>query len=86
LALLGPVANYIFLRYVGGDKENEANEEQRYQETDTRKLQQLQEYKVNKNSFWPRVEELSNPWFLAVAAAGVGCVIVERGVREYILH
>jgi hypothetical protein len=30
LALLGPVANYIFLRFVGGDAENEASEEQRY--------------------------------------------------------
>jgi hypothetical protein len=31
LVVIGPVANYVFLRYVGGDRENEANQKERYQ-------------------------------------------------------
>lgn len=79
LALLGPVANYVFLRYVGGDKENEANQEQRYFKDKSPKYAQLQDYKANKNSFWPDVSELQNPWFLATAAVGVSGFVLERG-------
>ncbi len=37
IELLGPIANYIFLRYVGGDKENEASQGQQYAKEDSNK-------------------------------------------------
>lgn len=84
LALLGPIANYVFLRYIGGDKENEISQTQRYFKEDPGKYQQLQEYKREKNSFWPKLQELQNPWYWTVVAAGVGGVFLERGVREFL--
>lgn len=85
LTVIGPIANYIFLRFVGGDKENESNQEQRYQEEDKEKYQQLQEWKVEKNSFWPRVEETMNPWTWAIVGAGVGGAACEWALRSYFL-
>lgn len=31
LELFGPIANYVFLRYTGGDKENESRQRERYE-------------------------------------------------------
>lgn len=45
LALLGTLANYIFLRAIGGDKENEANREERYKDQDPVKLDQLETWR-----------------------------------------
>ena len=84
LALLGPVANYAFLRFVGGDAENEAAEEQRYVKESQKKYAQLLEYKSQRNSFWPKAEEVRNPWTWAVVAAGVGGFALERGFRSYL--
>jgi len=81
LALLGPVANYMFLRCVGGDKENEANQSMRYLKEDEKKYGQWVEYTRQKNSFWPKVDELFNPWLWKVLAAGVTGVILESGIR-----
>jgi hypothetical protein len=64
----------------------EQHEEQTFRTTDQEKYTQLQEYRATKNAFWPKVQELANPWYLGVVAVGVGCAIVERGVRQYILH
>ncbi|KAF2141201.1 uncharacterized protein K452DRAFT_359005 [Aplosporella prunicola CBS 121167] len=84
LALLGPVANYVFLRFIGGDKENEATQEKRYAKENPLKLQQLQEWRREKNSFWPSLKEVTNPWYLGILAAGVGGAVVERGIRAYL--
>lgn len=84
LALLGPVANYVFLRFVGGDSENERAQEQGYVKENPKKYAQLQEYKRETNSFWPKAEEVRNPWTWAVVAAGVGGFALERGFRSYI--
>jgi len=83
LTLLGPLANYVFLRFVSGDKENEANQEERYKSHNQKKYRQLQEWRAQKNSFWPRVNETMNPWTLVVVGAGVLGVVVERGARTY---
>jgi hypothetical protein len=80
LAALGPVANYILLRYIGGDKENEAYTEQRYFRDRSPKYSQLQDYKAKKNAFWPSLDELQNPWLWSVATIGIACVMVERVV------
>ncbi|KAK7543151.1 hypothetical protein IWX49DRAFT_408746 [Phyllosticta citricarpa] len=84
LALLAPVANYLFLRFIGGDKENEASQAERYAKTNPFKYQQLQEYRMEKNSFWPSFSELKNKWTWAVLAVGAGGAILERGARAYL--
>ncbi|KAI8277976.1 hypothetical protein K4K60_006583 [Colletotrichum sp. SAR11_57] len=83
LAVLGPIFNYIILRYLGGDKENEASQEERYAKTSPVKLQQLREYRAEKNSFWPAVKEANNKWVWIVAGAGVVGAAVERGLLAY---
>ncbi|KUJ09472.1 DUF1295-domain-containing protein [Mollisia scopiformis] len=84
LALLGPVANYAFLRFAGGDAENETSQEQRYVKESQKKHGQLLEYKRTKNSFWPKPEEISNPWTWTVMGAGVVGLVLEKGVRSYL--
>ncbi|KAI0850635.1 DUF1295-domain-containing protein [Daldinia vernicosa] len=80
LTLLGPITNYIFLRYIGGDKENEENEEKRYAKESPNKYKQLQQYKKIKNSFWPSLSEFGNKWLWTVAAIGAGGVVLERSL------
>ena len=80
---LGPLANYLYLRFVGGDKQNEPSQEARYQAKDPHKLGQLQEWRSEKNSFWPSLTELVNPWTWVVIGSGVLGVVVEEGARAY---
>ncbi|RDW78968.1 DUF1295 domain protein [Aspergillus mulundensis] len=82
LAALGPVANYVFLRFVGGDRENEATQAERYAKEDPIKARDFAEYRAEKNSFWPSVKELGNKWTWAVVLAGAGGVVLERGIRS----
>lgn len=82
LVLLGPVANYVFLRFVGGDAQNEASQEERYRMQDPHKYAQLLAWRREKNSFWPGLSELANPWTWAVVASGLVGVVVEEMVRS----
>jgi hypothetical protein len=77
-SLLGPLANWFFLRHLGGDKENEASQETRYRAEDPGKLLELNEYKMTKNSFWPSVNEVANKWLWTVIGAGAAGVALER--------
>lgn len=81
--LLGPVANYLFLRGIGGDKENEASQEQRYLRDDKTKFSQLQSYQAEKNSFWPGVGELVNPWMAVCVGAGAVAASAEYAFEMY---
>ncbi|PYI29195.1 DUF1295 domain protein [Aspergillus indologenus CBS 114.80] len=81
LVILGPLTNYVFLRFVGGDKMTEASQEDRYKTADLHKYDQLQEWKSKKNSFWPGFKEIVNPWTWAVVGFGVVGVVVEEGLR-----
>ncbi|KAK6958428.1 hypothetical protein Daesc_001228 [Daldinia eschscholtzii] len=83
LTLLGPIANYVFLRFIGGDKENEANQEKRYSKENPAKYQQLQQYRKTKNSFWPGLAEFGNKWLWTVAAIGAGGVVLERSLGNF---
>ncbi|OLN97717.1 hypothetical protein CCHL11_07947, partial [Colletotrichum chlorophyti] len=83
LAALGPFFNYFILRYLGGDKENEANQEERYAKENPLKHQQLQQYKREKNSFWPSVAEWNNKWVWIIATVGAAGVAAERGLLAY---
>ncbi|KAI9163096.1 hypothetical protein HJFPF1_04694 [Paramyrothecium foliicola] len=82
LVLAGPAINYFFLRFVGGDRENEANQEERYAKENPLKAQELAQYKQEKNSFWPSVEELQNKWTWFVLAAGAGGAVLEQVLRS----
>ncbi|KAF7879717.1 uncharacterized protein EAF02_007887 [Botrytis sinoallii] len=84
LMLLAPLANYAFLRYVGGDGQNEKSQEERYEERDLKKAKDLKSYQMEKNSFWPRVEELKNEWTWIVVGAGVAGVVGEWGFGKFL--
>ncbi|CVK98056.1 related to DUF1295 domain protein [Fusarium mangiferae] len=84
ITALGPMANYVFLRYIGGDRENEESQAERYSKHDAVKAQELEEYRQQKNSFWPKLEELRNSWTLAVLGVGVAGVVLERGLRTMV--
>ncbi|CAN8096480.1 unnamed protein product [Discula destructiva] len=86
IVLLGPLANYAFLRYVGGDAQNEASQAERYAKTSPVKAQEFAEYKNTKNSFWPRVQELTNPWTLAIFGVAAGGLALERAARTAALR
>ncbi|KAF5714145.1 DUF1295 domain-containing protein [Fusarium globosum] len=81
IAALGPIANYVFLRYIGGDRENEESQAERYSKHDAIKAQEYEEYRQQKNSFWPKLEEFRNSWTLGVLGVGIAGVILERGLR-----
>lgn len=83
LAALAPALTYVFLRFVGGDAEVEQSQEQRYQKENQEKYTQLKKYQQEKNSFWPKVEEIANPWTLAVLGAGLGGAVLEYSVKNY---
>jgi hypothetical protein len=83
LALFGPAANYLYLRYVGGDKSTETSQRRRYSTSDPAKFKQFQQYSENKNSFWPSTQEVKNPWLWTIVGSGVAGVAVERLLREY---
>lgn len=80
--LLAPLANYAFLRYVGGETENEKNQEEKYLIIDAKKLRDLRRYQIEKNSFWPSLIEVKNHWTWIVVAAGVVGVGAEWAVRR----
>jgi hypothetical protein len=82
LTLLGPLANYIFLRCVGGDKQNESSQEERYiKEGEAHKYDQLRKARLQKNSFWPALEQWKNPWVWVVIASVVVGVGLEKTAR-----
>jgi hypothetical protein len=79
--LLGPIANYAFLRYFGGDAEKEKHQERRYSASHPEKFAELEKFREDKNSFWPRTEELSNKWLWTVLGIGGLGVVVEETLR-----
>lgn len=83
IVLLGPLTNYIFIRFFSGDKENEASQGERYRTSDPTKYAQLQSWRREKNSFWPAVGEIANPWTWTVVAGGVLGVVGEKLARHY---
>jgi steroid 5-alpha reductase family enzyme len=84
ITVLGPIANYVFLRVIGGDKENEESQAERYSKHDAVKARDFEEYREQKNSFWPKLEELRNGWTVGILAAGIAGVVLERGLRNVI--
>jgi len=85
IELLGPAANYIFMRYFSGDRMQEASQSERYAKENPPKKAQFDEYRQSKNSFWPKIDEVGNEWVWYVVGAGVAGVAVEQAVKA-MLH
>ncbi|TDZ55138.1 hypothetical protein CTRI78_v005693 [Colletotrichum trifolii] len=78
IELLGPVANYVFLRYVGGDRENEESQEARYLRDNPEKKVDLDRYRQTKNSFWPDARQITNKWAWIVVGCGLAGAALEK--------
>ncbi|KAL1798687.1 hypothetical protein ACET3X_002724 [Alternaria dauci] len=81
IELLGPAANYAFLRFFGGDAEKEKHQERRYSASQPDKLRELEKFRADKNAFWPSVDELSNKWLWTVLGVGGLGIAVEQTLR-----
>ncbi|KAJ3562930.1 hypothetical protein NPX13_g8376 [Xylaria arbuscula] len=79
--LLGSIANYLFLRYIGGDKETERHQARRYSESSPEKFADFQRRKATHNSFWPRADVLTNQWLWTVIGAGAAGAVAEQAFR-----
>ena len=85
IELLGSLANYAFLRYLGGDKATESHQERRYSVSSTEKHADLQKYKEEKHAFWPDLtKEYNNSWLWTVVGAGVAGALVEQAVHSFL--
>ncbi|KAL2129127.1 hypothetical protein VTI74DRAFT_8189 [Chaetomium olivicolor] len=82
IALLAPLANYTFLRCVGGDKETEESQRRRYSADDVAKKVEFDRYRSERNSFWPDASQLHNKWTWIVVGCGVAGTVVEKAIRE----
>jgi hypothetical protein len=81
IELLGPLANYAFLRFFGGDKEKESHQTRRYSQSHPKKMAELEKFRDEKNSFWPATKEFSNKWLWTVIGLGGVGVAVEELMR-----
>ncbi|EGX46543.1 hypothetical protein AOL_s00109g115 [Orbilia oligospora ATCC 24927] len=70
IMFIGPIANYIFLRFIGGDKENEQYQMEKYKKEGAEKYEEYKEWKAEKNSFWPGIREVGNLWTWVVVGIG----------------
>ena len=81
LLFLGPLADYVFLRNMDGDRLTESYQEARYT---GEKRETFDKYRAEKNAFWPSVKEVKNKWTGIMVACGVVGVAVEEGLRQWI--
>ncbi|KAF1950129.1 DUF1295-domain-containing protein [Byssothecium circinans] len=81
IELLGPLANYLFLRFFGGEKEKAAYQNRRYSESHPEKFAELERFRGEKNSFWPSAKEFSNKWLWTVVGLGGVGVALEEVLR-----
>lgn len=84
IELLGPIANYAYLRFIGGDKATEHHQERRYSVATPDKSADLEQYRQEKNSFWPRIEEFGNEYLWLVIGAGSAVALVEQFFHRYV--
>lgn len=61
----------------------EESQESRYSSTDPTKYKQLKVWQSEKNSFWPSLTELANPWVWIVIGSGAVGVALEEGLRSF---
>jgi hypothetical protein len=82
IEILGAIANYVFLRYVGGDKQTERHQTRRYSESSPEKFADFQRRKETHNSFWPKADVLTNNWLWVVVGAGALGAAVEQAIHH----
>jgi hypothetical protein len=58
-------------------RQNEEYQKERYSKDDPNKYLEFQEYRRQKNSFWPGFSELVNPWLLVCIGSGAAVAGVE---------
>ena len=76
LVLLGPLANYGFLRYMGGNKENESSQGEPYEKADNEeKMQDLRKADEEKKSFLAAPGEIKKPWLWTFVRLGAIAVV-----------
>lgn len=51
-------------------RQNEEYQEERYSKENPPKYAQFQEYRGEKNSFWPGFAEIVNPWTMICVGSG----------------
>ncbi|PSN61696.1 DUF1295-domain-containing protein [Corynespora cassiicola Philippines] len=81
--LLGPLANYLFLRFFGGDGQKERYQTRRYSQSAPEKFAELERFRNEKNAFWPAAKEFSNKWLWTVLGIGGLGVAIEEGLRTF---
>jgi len=64
-------STYFFPQILTNGRQNEEYQKQRYSKDDPNKYLDFQEYRRQKNSFWPGFSEIVNPWSLVCIGAGV---------------
>lgn len=84
IEILGSIANYLFLRYVGGTKQTEAHQHRRYSQSHLEKHADFERFKTSHNSFWPRTDVMANQWLWIVIGAGVAGAAVEQALNHLI--
>lgn len=83
--ILGALANYFYLRNIGGTAQKEKSQERRYSVSSLEKHADLQKYREEKNSFWPDFKEiLNNEWAWYVVGAGVVGAGVEQLLHQFV--
>lgn len=83
IELLGSIANYVFLRSIGGDKPTEASQERRYSVSSLEKHADLQRYREEKNAFWPDfAKEINNSWLWTIVGSGFAGALVEQAIHQ----
>ncbi|KAI1120601.1 DUF1295-domain-containing protein [Nemania abortiva] len=80
--VLGGLANYVFLRRVGGDRLTERHQARRYSESQPEKFADFQRRRETHNAFWPAADVWTNQWLWVVLGAGAAGALVEH-VLQY---
>jgi hypothetical protein len=58
-------------------RQNEEYQQERYSREDPTKYAEFQEYREQKNSFWPGLSEIANPWTLICISSGVAAAAAQ---------
>jgi hypothetical protein len=58
-------------------RQNEEYQRERYSKEDPNKYLEFQEYRRQKNSFWPGLSEIVNPWTILCIASGAAAAGAE---------
>lgn len=64
-------------------RQNEEYQQERYSKDAPSKYIEFQQYRAEKNSFWPGVSEIANPWTLVCVASGLAAAGAEYAFETY---